>query len=492
MDANGGPAVAALSDLHGDLVATFTTSLVTSTSFDPFGAVTAQTGAATTLGYQGEYTDPDTSKVNMHARWYQPGTGTFTSRDTATLNPNPSVQANRYTYANASPLTGIDPTGHSTVSTGVGSGGSTGYAGVGCSSGYLCLGAAQNGGFKYPPAGVADMTYGVGGSGCVDSSSRICHETYGQERWWSDFVTAPGYELRSNPRFSDEEAKRIGVMPNGRPVPKRVDNLVIDFWEASVAAQDDFMSKYTPVVSDEALAITWAVTAAYHNQFPSCSCFAGALGKPAKVTTKTATHRAADEFARIWAKVKGPTWTNADGALYGYHIKHGNRDKAKAMVQAFKEKWVRAYKDVIVAAAVYWGIPPVLLGGIAYGEVGGDPPIIDDLAFLKRMIFDDRETLFATSFGSVSMQFGLAMDLLGYTKVDVTLGSQIIKLLKNPASNLFLAGKHLANLHGQRPGWDEKETRRVVAAWNGSGPDAQRYADRYFKALPTVKSIIGR
>src|SRR5690606_611951 len=58
----GGPAVAALSDLHGDLVATFTTSLVTSTSFDPFGAVTAQTGAATTLGYQGEYTDPDTSK----------------------------------------------------------------------------------------------------------------------------------------------------------------------------------------------------------------------------------------------------------------------------------------------------------------------------------------------------------------------------------------------------------------------------------------------
>src|SRR5690606_28657881 len=187
------PAVAALSDLHGDLVATFTTSLVTSTSFDPFGAVTAQTGAATTLGYQGEYTDPDTGKVNMHARWYQPGTGTFTSRDTATLNPNPSVQANRYTYANGSPLTGIDPTGYSTVSTGVGSGGSTGYAGVGCSGGYLCLGAggaaAQNGGCKYPPAGVADMTYGVGvGSGCVDSSSRICHETYQHQLWWTAYT----------------------------------------------------------------------------------------------------------------------------------------------------------------------------------------------------------------------------------------------------------------------------------------------------------------
>ncbi|RVX42809.1 intein/RHS repeat-associated protein [Nonomuraea polychroma] len=110
-----GTAAAALSDLHGDLVATFTTSLQTSTAYDPFGTVLAQTGTKTQLGYQGEYTDPDTGKVNMHARWYQPGTGTFTSRDTATLTPSPSVQANRYTYANASPLTGTDPTGHATI-----------------------------------------------------------------------------------------------------------------------------------------------------------------------------------------------------------------------------------------------------------------------------------------------------------------------------------------------------------------------------------------
>jgi hypothetical protein len=48
----------------------------------------------------------------MHARWYQPGTGTFTSRDTISLDPNPSVQANRYTYANAGPLSHIDVTGH--------------------------------------------------------------------------------------------------------------------------------------------------------------------------------------------------------------------------------------------------------------------------------------------------------------------------------------------------------------------------------------------
>ncbi|MFI6596885.1 RHS repeat-associated core domain-containing protein [Nonomuraea sp. NPDC050536] len=127
-DPNGGllglqegtnPAAGAWTDLHDDLVATYSGTVLTgTTAYNPFGEVTAQTGPKTNLGYQGEYTDPDSGKVNMAARWYQPGTGTFTSRDTQTQDPVPSVQANRYTYANASPLTGTDPTGHSTVYTG--------------------------------------------------------------------------------------------------------------------------------------------------------------------------------------------------------------------------------------------------------------------------------------------------------------------------------------------------------------------------------------
>lgn len=110
------PALAAMTDLHGDLVATYTsTALADTTAYDPFGKPIAQTGTRRALGYQGEYTDPDTGRVNMLARWYRPDTGTFISRDTLTLNPDPSIKVNRYTYANASPLTGIDPTGHETV-----------------------------------------------------------------------------------------------------------------------------------------------------------------------------------------------------------------------------------------------------------------------------------------------------------------------------------------------------------------------------------------
>ncbi|MFI6796919.1 LamG-like jellyroll fold domain-containing protein [Streptosporangium canum] len=110
-----GPALGVMADLHGDVVGTFSgsgTALVDSAAYDPFGEVVQQSGVKRFLGYQGEYTDPDTGKVNMHARWYQPDVGKFASRDDWTLKPNLSVQVNRYTYGNASPLTNQDPSGH--------------------------------------------------------------------------------------------------------------------------------------------------------------------------------------------------------------------------------------------------------------------------------------------------------------------------------------------------------------------------------------------
>ncbi|MEV8632560.1 polymorphic toxin-type HINT domain-containing protein [Streptosporangium sp. NPDC051023] len=109
----GTAALGVMTDLHGDLVGTFSgTALTDSVAYDPFGEVTHRSGTRRTLGYQGEYTDPDTGKVNMYARWYQPGTGAFTSRDSVTLTPDSSVQVNRYTYANAAPLSNSDPDGH--------------------------------------------------------------------------------------------------------------------------------------------------------------------------------------------------------------------------------------------------------------------------------------------------------------------------------------------------------------------------------------------
>ncbi|MFI8087975.1 DNRLRE domain-containing protein [Streptomyces sp. NPDC086080] len=111
----GTNATALLSDVHGDVTGAFATAtgtLAGSTGYSPYGKVTAASGSTGPLGYQGEYTDPDTGQVNMHARWYDPETGGFSSRDSWTLNPVPSINANRYGYGNGNPLLNTDPSGH--------------------------------------------------------------------------------------------------------------------------------------------------------------------------------------------------------------------------------------------------------------------------------------------------------------------------------------------------------------------------------------------
>ncbi|WP_180686293.1 DNRLRE domain-containing protein [Streptomyces gossypiisoli] len=114
-DADGTNAAVLLSGLHDDVTGAFdpaTGALTGSTGYSPFGEVTARSGATSALGYQGEYTDPATGQVNMHARWYDPATGGFSARDSWTLNPVPSINANRYGYGNGNPLVNTDPSGH--------------------------------------------------------------------------------------------------------------------------------------------------------------------------------------------------------------------------------------------------------------------------------------------------------------------------------------------------------------------------------------------
>ncbi|MGW2255695.1 LamG-like jellyroll fold domain-containing protein [Kitasatospora sp. NPDC001660] len=104
-----------ISDQHSDVVATIDPAakgVAGSTAYDPFGKPTASAGATNSLGYQGGWTDPASGDVNMAARWYRPGSGTFASRDSWQLGTNPSIQGNRFTYANGDPTDNADPSGH--------------------------------------------------------------------------------------------------------------------------------------------------------------------------------------------------------------------------------------------------------------------------------------------------------------------------------------------------------------------------------------------
>lgn len=106
----------AWTDLHSDVVGQFTatgTTLAGSRTYDPLGRVLTASGMVGNLGYQSEWTDTSSGRVNMLSRWYNPATGQFDTRDSAEVSPVPdSIDANRFQYGDGNPLTTVDPTGH--------------------------------------------------------------------------------------------------------------------------------------------------------------------------------------------------------------------------------------------------------------------------------------------------------------------------------------------------------------------------------------------
>lgn len=81
-------------------------------SYDAFGSQVSHTGS--TLNnylYRGEQYDSDLSLYYLRARYYNPLTGRFLSRDPddhGQLDPN---QLHKYLYADGDPANGVDPTG---------------------------------------------------------------------------------------------------------------------------------------------------------------------------------------------------------------------------------------------------------------------------------------------------------------------------------------------------------------------------------------------
>jgi len=82
-------------------------SVVGTYAYGPYGTVVSHTGSATTsLGYDGQYTDPSTGLIYLRARWYDPAAGQFISVD-----PLQAVTGSPYSYAGDNPLNQADPSG---------------------------------------------------------------------------------------------------------------------------------------------------------------------------------------------------------------------------------------------------------------------------------------------------------------------------------------------------------------------------------------------
>jgi len=75
-------------------------------TYDAYGAITATTGTTTPLGYDGQYTDTETGLIYLRARYYDPVTAQFLTRDPATTQTGQPYQ-----YADDDPLDQGDPSG---------------------------------------------------------------------------------------------------------------------------------------------------------------------------------------------------------------------------------------------------------------------------------------------------------------------------------------------------------------------------------------------
>lgn len=98
----------ALTNTHGDLVALLSATGATSTTkaYTPLGSVTSA-GAASALGFQSQWTAAS-GLTHMQARWYDPTTGSFLTRDSAQVSVE---ESNRYAYGVGNPVGNADPTG---------------------------------------------------------------------------------------------------------------------------------------------------------------------------------------------------------------------------------------------------------------------------------------------------------------------------------------------------------------------------------------------
>ncbi|MGI8809508.1 MAG: RHS repeat-associated core domain-containing protein [Acidimicrobiales bacterium] len=82
---------------------------VTATStFDAYGTMVGSTGASSSqpFGFAGQYTDAETGFVYLRARYYDPATGQFLTRD-----PIEAVTREPYGYVGGNPLNATDPSG---------------------------------------------------------------------------------------------------------------------------------------------------------------------------------------------------------------------------------------------------------------------------------------------------------------------------------------------------------------------------------------------
>jgi RHS repeat-associated protein len=82
-------------------------------TYDAYGNLLSSQGTTVNpYRYTGQQLDSLTGLYDLRARYYDPTSGRFLSRDTAGIDVSNPVEVNRYSYAQDDPINLIDPSGH--------------------------------------------------------------------------------------------------------------------------------------------------------------------------------------------------------------------------------------------------------------------------------------------------------------------------------------------------------------------------------------------
>jgi RHS repeat-associated protein len=103
-----------ITNTHGDVVAVTDRdgNITNRYAYGPWGEATRiSEQLPQPFRYGGYYYDQDAELYWLHARWYDPGTGRFLSRDPALPNPMKLCSLNKYIYTHDNPASATDPSG---------------------------------------------------------------------------------------------------------------------------------------------------------------------------------------------------------------------------------------------------------------------------------------------------------------------------------------------------------------------------------------------
>ncbi|GAA2794069.1 hypothetical protein [Saccharopolyspora taberi] len=176
----------------------------------------------------------------------------------------------------------------------------------------------------------------------------------------------------------------------------------------------------------------------------------------------------------------------------------------------YRQSWIRDNREVIKAAAQKYGLPPDMVAGIAWQEVGGEAYWTDREVYGVRRSEEignphldpnDDGRSNATSMGPVAIQVRRAAETLGYDPETMSEAqrSEVVEALNDPKKNIFIAASHLSDLK-QETDFHDKETltpaqyQELAARYNG-GPywdekQAKNYGEGFMKNLPKAQESL--